>query len=97
MKRMRTAVIALALTGALAVGAVAATTVQKITADLRPDMTVQVDGEARTMLDQKGNIVYPISYNGTTYLPVRALGEILGQNVAWDSATQTVILTEKTW
>lgn len=97
MKRMRTAVTALALTGALAVGAVAATTVQKITADLRPDMTVQVDGEARTMLDQKGNIVYPISYNGTTYLPVRALGEILGQNVAWDSATQTVILTEKTW
>lgn len=97
MKRTRTIITALALTGALAVGAVAATTVQKITADLRPDMTVQVDGEARTMLDQKGNIVYPISYNGTTYLPVRALGEILGQEVKWDSKTQTVILTEKTW
>lgn len=95
MKRMRTAVIAAVLLGVLAVGAGAASGIQQIIADLRPDITVEVDGMARTMTDKNGKTVYPISYEGTTYLPVRALGEILGQTVEWDSATQTVIMTEK--
>ncbi len=95
MKRMRTAVITAVLLGVLAVGAAAASGIQQIIADLRPDITVEVDGMARTMTDKNGKTVYPISYEGTTYLPVRALGEILGQTVEWDSATQTVILTEK--
>ena len=95
MKRMRTAVIAAVLLGVLAVGAAAASGIQQIIADLRPDITVEVDGMARTMTDKNGKTVYPISYEGTTYLPVRALGEILGQTVEWDSATQTVIMTEK--
>ena len=95
MKRMRTAVITAVLLGVLAVGAAAASGIQQILVDLRPDITVEVDGMDRTMTDKNGQTVYPISYNGTTYLPVRALGEILGQTVEWDSATQTVILTEK--
>ena len=95
MKRMRTAVIAAVLLGVLAVGAAAASGIQQILVDLRPDITVEVDGMARTMTDKNGKTVYPISYDGTTYLPVRALGEILGQTVEWDSATQTVIMTEK--
>lgn len=95
MKRMRTAVIAAVLLGVLAVGAAAASGIQQILVDLRPDITVEVDGMTRTMTDKNGKTVYPISYDGTTYLPVRALGEILGQTVEWDSATQTVILTEK--
>lgn len=95
MKRMRTAVITAVLLGVLAVGAAAASGIQQILVELRPDITVEVDGMTRTMTDKNGKTVYPISYDGTTYLPVRALGEILGQTVEWDSATQTVILTEK--
>ena len=95
MKRMKTALIAAVLLGVLAAGAAAASGIQQILVDLRPDITVEVDGMARTMTDKNGKTVYPISYDGTTYLPVRALGEILGQTVEWDSATQTVIMTEK--
>ena len=79
MKRMRTAVIAAVLLGVLAVGAAAASGIQQILVDLRPDITVEVDGMTRTMTDKNGKTVYPISYDGTTYLPVRALGEILGR------------------
>ncbi len=35
---------------------------------------------------------YPITYNGTTYLPVRSIGNLLGVDVGWDQATQSVLL-----
>lgn len=34
----------------------------------------------------------PFTYEGTTYLPVRAVAEAVGKDVVWDSATQTVTL-----
>lgn len=34
----------------------------------------------------------PFIYNGTTYLPVRAVGEAVGKEVTWDSNTNTVYL-----
>ncbi len=40
-----------------------------------------------------GTPVLPISYNGTTYLPVRAMGYLLGLGIGWDHATQTVLIT----
>lgn len=36
----------------------------------------------------------PFIYEGTTYLPVRAVGEAVGKNVTWDAASKTVILGE---
>ena len=95
-KQMRTMVMAAALAGAMVVGAAAATTVQKITADLRPDITVRVDGEKATLVDKNGNIVYPIAYEGTTYLPIRALGNLMDLEVGWNGKTQTIDLTTPT-
>ncbi len=36
----------------------------------------------------------PFIYEGTTYLPVRAVGEAVGKNVTWDAASKTIILGE---
>ena len=44
------------------------------------------------MKDGSGNPVYPIIYNGTTYLPVRAISNMLDIPVDWDASTKTVIL-----
>ncbi len=38
----------------------------------------------------------PFIFDGTTYLPVRAVGEAVGKVVSWDGATQTVTLSAKT-
>ncbi|MCI1959674.1 MAG: Ltp family lipoprotein [Clostridia bacterium] len=37
----------------------------------------------------------PFVVNGTTYLPVRAVGEAVGKSVTWDGATQSVYLGVK--
>lgn len=35
----------------------------------------------------------PFTYEGTTYLPIRAVAEAVGMNVGWDGATKTVTLS----
>ena len=49
-----------------------------------------VDGEEITPKDVNGNVVEPFIYNGTTYLPVRAIGEAFDKDVQWDGETATV-------
>ena len=83
----------LTVAGLLTAGAAAASAVrQTITAQLRPDITVELNGSKQALQDSQGNPIYPISYNGSTYLPIRAIGETMGLTVDWDSATQTVDL-----
>jgi len=55
-----------------------------------------VNGELITPRDGQGNIVHPFVSDGTTYLPVRALADALGQEVRWDGATSTVYIGEAT-
>lgn len=66
--------------------------VKQIKAVMDPGVTVSCNGEAQSMKDAAGNAVYPLSYNGTTYLPVRAVSNMLGVQVRWDGETQTVML-----
>ena len=64
-----------------------------ITVEVRSDFTVEVDGQVRTFTDAQGRTVYPLLYQGSTYLPVRAIGELMGKSVAWDGKTNTVTLS----
>lgn len=52
------------------------------------DMTVYMDGKQVPLTDVNGTIVEPFAVNGTTYLPIRALSELLGFSVDWDGLTQ---------
>lgn len=66
---------------------------QDVSAELRDDFTVVVDGSKRTFADANGKTVYPLLYGGSTYLPVRAIGELMGKTVSWDAAASTVTLS----
>ena len=44
--------------------------------------------------DSNGNKVEPFIYGGTTYLPVRAIGEAVDKKVDWNASTQTVYIGE---
>ena len=59
------------------------------------DIKLVVDGVLFTPKDVDGNVVEPFIYNGSTYLPVRAVGEALGKAVDWDGETSTVYIGDK--
>lgn len=83
------------LLATMAVTVVAQTRNRDVTSTIRYDMTIRLDGEALTLRDANGNEVQPMSFGGTTYLPLRAIAEILGLDVDWDGATQTVFLSNR--
>ena len=56
------------------------------------DVKIVVDGRKINPTDANGNTVEPIIYNGTTYLPVRAVANAMGKAVYWDGPTYTVYL-----
>lgn len=56
------------------------------------DIKVVMDGKVLILKDAKGTALKPLSYNGSTYLPVRSISENLGLGVKWDSKTQTITL-----
>lgn len=55
-----------------------------------------VDGKPASFgNDSNGNKIEPFIYNGTTYLPVRAVGDAMGKAVEWDGKTQTVFIGKR--
>lgn len=89
MKKFLTALLAAVL---FCLGVGAANIAQRVQADICPHFSVIVDGEKQTFTDANGTEVYPLVYNGTTYLPVRAIGNLMGKNVYWDAATSAITL-----
>ncbi len=53
---------------------------------------IVIDGQKLIPTDANGNIVEPIIYNGTTYLPVRAIANAFDKPVYWDGPNYTVYL-----
>lgn len=59
------------------------------------NIKIYVDGEEVNTKDANGNTVEPFIYNGTTYLPVRAVGNAIGKEVSWDGVEKVVYLGAK--
>ena len=94
MKKGKIGIITAVAITSLTVGATASSLVEDISAQLRKSLKIVIDGQTQTFTDVNGQKVYPILYNGTTYLPLRAIGGIMGKPVSWDGATETVTLGE---
>ena len=91
------ATLTVSLSGTRTMGTVSGTpdtwtATQNITGDIRSDVTILVDGVRQTFTDVNGSVVYPMIYNGSVYLPIRAIGNLMGKSVSWNQATNTVIL-----
>ena len=65
---------------------------QRVSAHLNPDVTIQVGDQVKSFFDANGQAVFPIIYQGTTYLPVRAISALMGENIEWDSSARTVFI-----
>ncbi len=56
------------------------------------NIKIFIDGNEIVPKDANGNLVEPFIMDGTTYLPVRAVGNAFGKNVQWDGETQSVYI-----
>lgn len=96
MKKKTVFVVVSALcVASMAFGVFAAGVIRDIKAQLRPDFTVKIDGETKVFKNADGDIVYPVLYDGTTYLPIRAIGELMGKTVYWYEDDKLIELKEE--
>ena len=97
MKTKRTTITAFALglvtaflMSLMVVPGFAATVAKTIT--VYTGITLYYDGVKVEPKDANGKKVEPLLYNGTTYLPVRAVSGLFGEDINWDGKTQSVYI-----
>ncbi len=56
------------------------------------NIKVYIDGAELTPKDALGNTLEPFIYNGSTYLPIRAVAEAVGKEVSYDANTNSIYL-----
>ncbi|MBQ3055466.1 MAG: NPCBM/NEW2 domain-containing protein [Oscillospiraceae bacterium] len=61
------------------------------------NIKIIIDGKEYHPTDVNGKTVEPFIYQGTTYLPVRAVANAFDKDVAWDAQTCTVLLGKKNY
>ena len=86
------AAIIAVFSGTLGVTSFAFGTQKSIT--VNDGVSVYMNGEELNMTDVNGNPVSGFVYDGTTYVPARAISEANGKDVAWDQQTGTVYITD---
>ena len=62
------------------------------TVTIYPGVNIYVDDQKLNPKDVNGNPVEVFIYNGSTYLPVRAVSEALGKPVQWEGSTSSVYI-----
>ena len=93
MKKRLQGLIAGVLIGAmLTSGMVFATNTTTLYDVVVNGIKIVLDGKEFTCTDANGTVVNPMIYNGTTYIPVRAVSSAFGKAVYWDGEEQTVYL-----
>ena len=92
MKRKIIVFAAVVLLLSFPIAAFGAKTVDKIEAYLANDIKFKVDGESWQPKDVDGTLLYPIIFNGRSYVPVRSLLENKGVKVDFDDSERTIIL-----
>ncbi len=80
-------------TSNLAYGTVSGKTAStSVLAYVKPEIVVQLNQEMQIFKDVRGQRVYPIIYNGSTYLPVRAISALMNEDIQWDNYSKTVYI-----
>lgn len=65
---------------------------KQITAYQNPGIAITVDGQKVDLNSDEG-MMYPLIYDGHSYVSARAVAEAMGGTVKWNDATQTVEIT----
>lgn len=91
-KTLKVLAVGATICASMAVGAIAASKQEEIKAYMDYGITIKLDGQVKQLTNASGERQYPIRYKGTTYVPLRAVSQLVGLPVNWDGTTETVLL-----
>ena len=83
-KKLLSSMLVLALAAMMLLGAVPAV--------YAADIGINIDGAPRIFLNADGSRITPIEKDGTTYLPVRDISNVVGEQISWEGAANTVYI-----
>ena len=94
-KRLQGMIIGVLIGSVIAGGTVYAKSGTESIQVMYDNIKIFMDGEEVTPKDGNGQSVEPFIYNGTTYLPVRAVSNAIGKEVSWDGVEKVIYLGAK--
>lgn len=65
---------------------------QQIDVEYRPDVKIVIDGKPVGFKDNNNQTIYPIMYEGITYIPLKTIAEIMGKNYYYNKYSNTINL-----
>ncbi len=66
----------------------------RVKAQLRPDIRIFYEFQIEQLKDASGKSVYPILYQGSAYLPIRSISNLMQEEVEWDNIHKRVLIGE---
>jgi len=94
MTKVSLAVVVLLVTSIIAAGTVwGSNALRKIDAVANDNIKIYYNGDLANLTDTDGSKISPVIINGRTYLPLRAMSELLGIDIEWDGTTQSIYLS----
>lgn len=82
--------LVIGLVSGMCVQSFAAGPIQRIAASINDSFSISVNGEDKSLPDDSHILVY----NNRSYLPVRAVSDMLGCKVDWDDASKKISITQ---
>ncbi len=96
-KKIKVMLMVLGLFGAFCTGVYAQSYLESISAYLNKGITLSWNGVPFYPTEDDGTRVYPITYNGRTYIPAKFIAEKAGLNVEWQENTLTVAISDSSY
>lgn len=94
MKKITLLTTGMLCAASMVIGASASGVIEKIQAELRPDFEIVYEGSRQSFKNVDGEEVYPILYEGSTYLPIRAVSEMINKEVTWYEADKRIEISD---
>lgn len=90
---MKKRILTTLLAACLCLGAASAAQSYKKSIEVEYGIGLTINGTSAVLKDPNGNTVQPFTYNGTTYVPIRAVSDHLGASVGYDAKNNTASIT----
>jgi hypothetical protein len=63
-----------------------------VTGYSKRSVLIMYDFEIQTFKDANGVTVFPLNYNGSTYLPIRAVSGLMDEPISWDGTAKKITI-----